>query len=126
MKKLLVITCFLLGGIGLANAQQQTSPVWPGCENAKNVKKCFNQKLSEHVRSNYVYPKNDQGQYERGKVTVTFTVEKNGEIVVNEVKGKNPAVNQAAKEMLQKIPKMKPGTLEGEPDDREFTMSFNF
>ncbi len=125
MKKLLVITCFLLGGLCFAQ-KQQTSPVWPGCENAKNVKKCFNQKLSQHVRKTYVYPQNADGEYERGKVTVTFTVEKNGEVVVNEVKGKNPAVNEAAKKMLQKIPKMKPGTLKGEPDDREFTLSFNF
>lgn len=40
MKKLLVITCFLLGGMGIANAQQ-TSPVWPGCEDTESIKEVF-------------------------------------------------------------------------------------
>lgn len=125
MKKLFVITCFLLGGIGFANAQQ-TSPVWPGCEDTDDVKKCFNQKLSQHVREHYEYPKNDAGEYVRGKVTISFAIDKNGEVVVNSVKGKQPAVNAAAKEMILAIPNMEPGTLNGEADSRNFTVPFNF
>lgn len=125
MKKLLVITCFLLGGMGFANAQQ-TSPVWPGCEDADDVKKCFNQKLSQHVRENYEYPKNDAGEYVRGKVTISFAIDENGEVVVNSVKGKEPEVNAAAKKMILAIPDMEPGTLNGEPDSRNFTVPFNF
>lgn len=125
MKKLVVITCFLLGGIGMANAQQ-TSPVWPGCEDAEDVKKCFNQKLSQHVRENYEYPQNDAGEYIRGKVTISFDINENGEVVVNSIEGSEPQVNQAAKEMILKIPKMEPGTLNGEVDSRTFTVPFNF
>jgi len=125
MKKLLVITCFLLGGISLANAQQ-TSPVWPGCENSEDVKKCFNQKLSQHVSKNYEYPKNDKGEYVRGKVTISFDINENGEVVVNSIKGKEPEVNKAAREMIKKIPKMEAGTLNGEADSRTFTVPFNF
>lgn len=125
MKKLFVITCFLLGGIGLANAQQ-TSPVWPGCEDADDIKKCFNQKLSQHVRENYEYPKNDAGEYVRGKVTISFAIDENGEVVVNSIKGDDPKVNQAAKEMILAIPDMEAGTLNGEPDSRNFTVPFNF
>ena len=125
MKKLVVIACFLLGGVALSNAQQ-TSPVWPGCENTEDVKKCFNQKLSQHVSENYEYPKNDAGEYVRGKVTISFDINENGEVVVNSIEGKEPQVNQAAKEMIMKIPKMEPGTLSGEPDSRTFTVPFNF
>lgn len=125
MKKLLVITCLLLGGMGIANAQQ-TSPVWPGCEDAEDVKKCFNQKLSKHVQENYVYPKNDAGEYVRGKVTISFEIDENGKVVVNSVEGAKPEVNQAAKEMILKIPEMEPGTLNGEADARKFTVPFNF
>ena len=125
MKKLVVIACFLFGGVALSNAQQ-TSPVWPGCENSENVKKCFNQKLSQHVRENYEYPKNDAGEYVRGKVTISFDITENGEVVVNSIEGKKPKVNQAAKEMILKIPEMEPGTLGGEPDSRTFTVPFNF
>ena len=125
MKKLLVIACLLIGGISAAQAQQ-TSPVWPGCEDSEDVKACFNKKLSQHVRENYVYPKNDAGEYVRGKVTVSFTVDEEGKVVINSVEGPKPEVNQAAREMLEKIPDMEPGTLEGEPDDRNFTIPFNF
>ncbi|CAL65273.1 energy transducer TonB [Christiangramia forsetii] len=125
MKKLIVITCFLLSGIGLANAQQ-TSPIWPGCENSEDIKKCFNQKLSKHVSKNYEYPKNDAGEYIRGKVTLSFDINENGEIVVNSIEGKEPEVNKAAREMIKKIPEMEPGTLNGEADSRTFTVPFNF
>ncbi|APG60311.1 TonB family protein [Christiangramia salexigens] len=125
MKKVLVITCFLLGGLGLANAQQ-TSPVWPGCEGSEDVKKCFNQKLSKHVQENYEYPKNDAGEYVRGKVTISFQIDENGEVAINSIEGPEPKVNQAAREMIKKIPDMKPGTLNGEPDARNFTVPFNF
>ncbi|GAA4314822.1 hypothetical protein GCM10023115_27810 [Pontixanthobacter gangjinensis] len=125
MKKLFVITCFLLGGISLSLAQQ-TSPVWPGCENAEDVKKCFNQKLSQHVSDNYEYPQNEAGEYIRGKVTISFDINKEGDVVVNSIEGDKPEVKQAAREMINKIPKMKPGTLNGEPDSRTFTVPFNF
>ncbi|MDT0641483.1 TonB family protein [Zunongwangia sp. F363] len=124
MKNLLVIACMFVGG--LCMAQDQTSPVWPGCEGSDNVKKCFNQKFSQFVRSTYEYPKNDKGEYVRGKVTVSFTVNKEGEVVVNSVEGPEPEVNQAAREMLEKMPKMEPGTLGGEVDDRKFTNTFKF
>ena len=37
MKKLMLIACFVVGGFATAQAQQ-TSPVWPGCEDAEDVK----------------------------------------------------------------------------------------
>jgi len=125
MKKLVIIACFLFGGIALSNAQQ-TSPVWPGCENSEDIKKCFNQKLSQHVGENYEYPKNDAGEYVRGKVTISFAIDENGEVLVNSIKGNEPAVKEAAREMIMKIPDMEPGTLNGEPDSRNFTVPFNF
>lgn len=124
MKRILLIACFLIGGIGVSNAQQ-TSPVWPGCENSEDVKACFNQKLSAHVAEHYEYPM-DGNEYVRGKVTVSFDIDENGDVVINSVEGSEPKVNQAAREMLSKIPKMKPGTLNGEPDARTFTVPFNF
>ena len=39
---------------------------------------------------------------------------------------KEEAWEFSQEEMIQKIPDMKPGTLQGEPDDRNFTVPFNF
>ena len=123
MTKLLFIACFLFSGI--AFAQEQVSPVWPGCEDSEDISKCFNQKLSQHVAENYEYPMNGN-EYIRGKVTVSFDINKKGEVVVTSVEGAEPAVNQAAREMLKKIPDMKPGTLNGEPRVSTFTVPFQF
>lgn len=125
IKKLVVVACFMIGGINFAQAQQ-TSPVWPGCEDNADTKKCFNQKLSQHVQENYEYPQNENGDYIRGKVTISFDIDENGEVVVNSIEGSEPKVNQAAKEMMLEIPKMQAGTLSGEPDSRTFTVPFNF
>ena len=125
MKKVLLITCFIIGGF--ANAQaQQTSPVWPGCEDTEDVKACFNQKLAQHVRENYEYPQTEDGEYVRGKVKISFTITEEGKAVVESVEGPKPKVNQAAKEMIEKIPDMEPGTLQGEVDSRTFTSAYKF
>ncbi|WZL89936.1 energy transducer TonB [Salinimicrobium sp. 3283s] len=124
MKKLLVIACFFFGGIAGAQAQQ-TSPVWPGCEDAEDKSECFNEKLNAHVRENYEYPMK-QNAYVRGEVKVSFNINEEGKVVVNSVEGSEPLVNEAAREVLKKIPDMKPGTLNGEPDSRNFTTTYRF
>ena len=123
MKKLLFVACFLFSGI--AFAQEQTSPVWPGCEESEDISKCFSQKLSQHVREHYEYPMVNN-EYVRGKVTVSFEINEEGEVVVKSVEGAEPAVNDAAREMLEKIPDMEPGTVNGEPRVSTFTVPFQF
>ena len=124
MKKLFFITCMFFGVITASQAQQ-TSPVWPGCENSEDVSACFNKKLAQHVRDNYEYPM-EGNKYIRGKVTVSFDINKEGKVVVKSIEGPEPAVNDAARKMIEAIPNMKPGTLNGEPDTRNFTVPFNF
>ncbi|WBL25047.1 TonB family protein [Zunongwangia sp. HGR-M22] len=125
MKRLLLIASFVFGTVGTI-AAQQTSPVWPGCEDSEDVKACFNQKLSQHVKENYEYPQNDAGEYVRGKVTIKFEVDEEGKVNVLNIEGNEPLVNEAAKKMIKKMPKMKPGKLQGEVDAREFTVSYKF
>ena len=124
MKKFLVITCFFFGGIAVSQAQQ-TSPVWPGCEDAEDQSECFNEKLNAHVREHYEYPMKDN-EYVRGQVKVSFDVNEKGEVVVKSVEGSEPLVNEAARKMLEKIPDRTPGTLNGEPDSRNFTTTYRF
>lgn len=124
MKKFLFIACFFFGGIAVSQAQQ-TSPVWPGCEDAEDPSECFNEKLNAHVKKHYEYPMKDN-EYIRGEVTVSFDVNEEGVVVVKSVEGSEPLVNAAARKMLEKIPDMKPGTLNGEPDTRNFTTTYRF
>lgn len=124
MKKFLAIALFFFGGIAVAQAQQ-TSPVWPGCEDAADKSECFNKKLNAHVRKHYKYPMKDN-EYIRGQVKVSFDINKKGEVVVKSIEGSEPLVNEAARKMLEKIPDMEPGTLNGKPDNRNFTTTYRF
>lgn len=59
-------------------------------------------------------------------MTIKFEVDEEGKVNVLNIEGDEPLVNEAAKEMIEKMPKMEPGTLQGEPDAREFTVPFKF
>ena len=125
MRKLLFLTCMLFSITAFSQAQQ-TSPVWPGCENAEDLSACFNQKLGQHVQENYEYPLNDDNEYVRGKVSVSFDINQDGEVEVNSIEGEQPQVNEAARQVISEIPDMEPATLNGEPDARTFTVGYNF
>lgn len=125
MRKLLFLTCMLFSITAFSQAQQ-TSPVWPGCENEEDLSACFNQKLGQHVQENYEYPMNDDNEYVRGKVSVSFDINQDGEVEVNSIEGEQPQVNEAARQVISEIPNMEPATLNGEPDARTFTVGYNF
>ncbi|MFV8226193.1 energy transducer TonB [Christiangramia aquimixticola] len=136
MKKL-VLFIFLLGGIN-AFAQQDvnvkgnkvtmkgTAPVWKGCESEKDQKACFNKMLMQHIKQNYKYPKNEKGEYIRGKATVSILVDEKGKVVVTKVDGAHPQINTEAKRMLEAIPQMTPGKLGGKPKAIKYTIPLNF
>ncbi len=120
MKSLFLIAFLFIGGATFA--QDSTSPVWPGCEDAENPKSCFNQQLMKHVQSNYEYPKNDDGDYVRGKVTIKLVINEEGKAVAESIEGSEPEVNKAAEAMIAKIPQLEPGTRKGEPKETSYTI----
>jgi len=104
----------------------EIAPVWPGCDSAKDTKACFNKMLGQHVRENFKYPKNDKGQFLRGKATISMVINKDGQVEVTSIEGPEPKINAAAKDMIMKMPKMKPGTLGGKPTPIKYTIPLNF
>jgi|25_taG_2_1085351.scaffolds.fasta_scaffold01081_7 hypothetical protein len=136
MKKL--IFCFFLLTGTFAFAQEddvsiegntvtvkEKAPVWPGCESSGNTKDCFDQKLMEHVKNNYKYPRDDKGEFIRGKVVVKMHIDEEGKPVVTSVKGDQKPVIAAVENMLKKMPKMKPGTRGGKPTKINYTLPLN-
>lgn len=131
MKNLFLVVFLFVGSLGFAQeteaegnkvTSKQSAPVWPGCEDSEDKKACFNQKLMEHVQNNYEYPKNDDGDYLRGKVTIKLEINEEGEAVVKSVEGAEPKVNEAATAMVEKMPTMEPGTLDGKPKTTSYTI----
>ena len=82
--------------------------------------------LMQHVKENYKYPKNDKGEYIRGKATVSLVVNEEGKVVVNKVEGKYPLINKEAKRMIEAIPRMTPGQMGGKPRAIKYTIPLTF
>ncbi|MDT0677121.1 energy transducer TonB [Autumnicola musiva] len=101
---------------------KESAPVWPGCENSKDQKACFNAELMQHIKENYKYPRNNNGDLIRGKAVIKLEINKAGEVVVRSVEGEKPEVNLAAETMIKKIPKLKPGRKGGKPTTANYTI----
>jgi len=104
---------------------KEKAPVWPGCESIENQKDCFDKKLMDHVKNNYKYPRNDNGEFIRGKVVVKMHIDEAGKTVVTSVKGDQKPVITAVENMLKKIPEMQPGTRGGKPTKISYTLPLN-
>ena len=131
MRSLFFVALFFVTSLGFSQdtkvegntvTSKQTSPIWPGCEGEEDTKACFNQKLMAFVPENYEYPKTEDGDYLRGKVTIKMEVNEEGNVVVKSVDGPEPKVNEAATAMIEKMPKMEPGTLDGKPRAASYTI----
>ncbi len=136
MKKFLIIAVMLSAFTGFAQedvevkgntvTMKESAPVWPGCENNKDQKKCFNNMLMKHIKENIKYSKNDEGEWIRGKATVSMMVNEEGKVVVNSVESKHPELKKEAKRLMESIPQMTPGKLGGKPKSIKYTIPLTF
>lgn len=137
MKKL-VLLCFLLFA-GMTYAQEGVSvkgntvsmkdmpPVWPGCENSEQSSKaCFQQKLIEHLKANYKYPRDENGKIIRGKTVVSFNINEEGKPEILSVEGPKKELNAEAKKIIMAIPQMEPGHRGGKPVAIKYKVPFTF
>lgn len=137
MKRILVIFLLLVGGTTFAQTgvkaegntltTRDIAPVWPGCEGSEATKKtCFKQKLVEHLKANYTYARDAEGQIIRGKSVVSFNINEEGKVEILSVEGAKKELNAAAKEIILAIPQMKPGERAGKPVPIKYTVPFTF
>ena len=56
MKKLLLLF-LLIPMLGHSQNSSEEAPIFPGCENRKNKRKCFEKKLQQHIEANFRYPR---------------------------------------------------------------------
>ena len=58
-------------------------PVFPGCENEKDKRACFQKMMNKHIAKVFRYPELAQEMGIQGKVQTQFTIQKNG--VISEI-----------------------------------------
>ncbi|WP_235932739.1 energy transducer TonB [Flagellimonas sediminis] len=89
-------------------------PVFPGCENAADKKECFMENLENHIKKNFHYPEAAQEKGIQGRVATVFVIDVDGSITDVRTRGPHPILEEEAKRILEKLPKMLPGKQKGQ------------
>lgn len=89
-------------------------PVFPGCENAADKKECFMENLENHIKKNFHYPEAAQEKGIQGRVATIFVIDIDGSITDIRTRGPHPILEEEAKRILEKLPKMLPGKQKGQ------------
>ncbi|MEE1000544.1 MAG: energy transducer TonB [Bacteroidales bacterium] len=80
-----------------------------------------------YIQKNLVYPEAAKEKGIEGRVFVSFIIEKDGSISnVKILRGIGGGCDEAAKEMVEKMPKWKPGKQRGKPVRFQFTLPIKF
>lgn len=93
------------------------APIFPGCEDVqKNKRKeCFQEKIQEHIKTNFRYPRRAIKDKIQGRVIINFIIEKDGSTSIKSIKGPDPILEKEAKRIILLLPKMTPGYLDEKP-----------
>ena len=103
-------------------------PIFPGCETVEKSQRrqCFQEKMNQHIAQNFRYPEFAQKNGIQGRVFIQFMIENDGNIDDIRARGPHHLLEQAAKIIIAKLPKMKPGTQKGKPVRVPFSIPITF
>ena len=104
----------------------EDAPVFPGCENAKNKKACFQEQMQQHIRRNFNYPEAAIDMNLQGRVNLKFTIDKDGSITNVLLRGPHKILENEASRIISKLPTMQPGKQRGQPVKVSFALPINF
>lgn len=108
----------------------QFVPIFPGCEkfqlNSKR-KKCLNEKVGKLVRKKFnTGIASDYGLSGIQKINVEFKVDKSGIVTDVRARAVHPKLEEEAKRIVNKIPKMKPGKMGTTPVNVVYSLPIKF
>lgn len=103
-------------------------PTFPGCESLSKSQRrqCFQDKLDRHVRKTFRYPEIAQEMGIQGRVYVSFVIDQHGNIVEIKVRGPDNNLENEARRIIEKLPKMIPGKQRGQPVRVPFSYPITF
>jgi protein TonB len=92
-------------------------PIFPGCEDIsmKERKHCFQEKIQEHIKINFRYPRAAIKDKIEGRVFISFIIEKDGSVNISKIRGPHPILEEEANRIFSLLPKMRPGLIRGRP-----------
>jgi len=101
-------------------------PVFPGCENEKDKRACFNDMMQKHIRKNFRYPELAQEMNIQGRVNTQFMINSDGTIGAIQKRGPHDVLEKEAVRILSKLPKMTPGKQRGSAVKVSFAIPITF
>jgi protein TonB len=102
-------------------------PIFPGCKgNNKELKACFQKKMTEHLMANFKYPEAAQELNIQGKVYVFFIIDKTGLVTNIKSRGPDKMLEDEAKRIISVLPKMKPGRQRDRSVSVPYSIPINF
>ncbi|WP_209405129.1 energy transducer TonB [Pseudozobellia sp. WGM2] len=101
-------------------------PIFPGCENESDKRACFQQMMQKHIGKNFRYPEIAQEMGVQGRVSVMFTIQKDGSIGNVRMRGPDKNLEKEAARIIGKLPKMTPGKQRGRPVRVPFSIPITF
>ncbi|WP_343487508.1 energy transducer TonB [Allomuricauda sp. d1] len=101
-------------------------PIFPGCEGSSNKKACFQEMMQKHIRKNFRYPEIAQEMGVQGRVSVMFTIQKDGSIGNIRMRGPDKNLEAEALRIIKKLPKMTPGKQRGRAVKVPFSIPITF
>lgn len=101
-------------------------PVFPGCEDEKDKRACFNDMMQKHIRKNFRYPELAKEMGLQGRVSTQFIINKDGSIGTIQKRGPHELLENEAARILSKLPKMTPGMQRGTAVKVPFSIPITF
>ncbi len=104
------------------------APVFPGCKgNNDELKKCFSQKVTEYINQNFdTEIAQTLGLEGVQRINVTFKVDANGQIKSVFARGTHKSLENEAIRVVNKLPKMKPGKMNGKAVRVNYSLPIKF
>jgi len=107
------------------------SPIYPGCEKKKTEldrKKCFTSKMYRHISRKFNTSLAQNIGLEEGihQVRVQYIIDKAGYATVLNVRAENEKLEQEAIRVIQSLPKMTPGTIDGKRTKLQYNIPIKF
>nr|WP_299074185.1 M56 family metallopeptidase [uncultured Allomuricauda sp.] len=111
---------------GVPFASVDEAPIFPGCENAEDTRACFQEMMQKHIRKHFNYPQEAQEKGIQGRVNIIFKISSDGSITELKLRGPDVLLENEARRIISKLPKMVPGKQNGEVVDVPFSIPITF
>lgn len=100
------------------------APIFPGCEDAEDQKKCFMENIQKHVGKNFDTSFKDVLGLESGKtrVYVQFEIDNTGSIESIRARAPHKDLEKEAIRVISELPKMQPGKYKGKTVGTKYTL----